>query len=285
MTRYCVVTGVSSGIGQAIADKLAASGFHVFGSVRRMADADALTRRFGDKATPLVFDVTDEAGVRAGAAQVAAALGEKGRLAGLVNNAGVATPGPLLHLSLDDLRRQLDINVVAQVGVTQAFAPLLGVDKTRAGAPGRIVNIVSTSGRLATPFLGAYCASKYAMEAISDTLRRELLIYGVDVIAIEPGAVVTPIWDKAENADYSAFENTDYKKSFGALRDIMIAEGRKGLPPSRIADAVHRALTDAKPPARMAIVPQRLKNWTAPRLMPDRALDKFVAKLIGLTPV
>lgn len=284
MSRTCVVTGVSSGIGQAIAGRLIAEGFHVFGSVRRASDADAFRTKFGERATPLVFDVTDADAVLRAAGEVGAALGQ-GRLSGLVNNAGVATPGPLLHLSLEDLRKQLEINVVAQVGVTQAFAPLIGTERGRVGQAGRIVNISSTSGRLATPFLGAYCASKHAMEAISDALRRELLIYGVDVVVIEPGAVVTPIWDKAEQADYSPYETTDYRKSFAALRDLMISEGRKGLDVAEIAEAVFKALTAARPPARMAIVPQRFKNWTVPRLLPDRALDKFVAKLIGLTPV
>jgi NAD(P)-dependent dehydrogenase (short-subunit alcohol dehydrogenase family) len=284
MEKYCVVTGVSTGLGAAIAGRLAAEGYHVFGSVRRAEDAAAFKSGLGDRATPLLFDLTDQAAVLRAADEVAARIGD-GRLAGLVNNAGVATPGPLLHLSLDDLRSQLEINVVAQVGVTQAFAPLLGADRSRKGAPGRIVNIGSTSGRLATPFLGAYCASKHAIEAISDALRREFLIYGIDVVLIEPGAIVTPIWDKAEKADYSAYERTDYRGSFAALRELMISEGRKGLRPEQIADTVLRALTDPRPPARIAIVPQRFKNWTIPRLLPDRALDRFVAKLIGLDPV
>lgn len=284
MMRSCVVTGVSSGIGEAIAARLVGSGFHVFGSVRRNGDADAFRAKFGDRATPLLFDVTDGDAVRRAADTVGEALGD-GRLAGLVNNAGVATPGPLLHLPLDELRQQLEINVVAQVGVTQAFAPLLGATRDRAGPPGRIVNISSTSGRLATPFLGAYCASKHAIEALSDALRRELLIYGIDVIVVEPGAVVTPIWDKAEQADYSPYDATDYRTSFAALRDLMISEGRKGLRVEEIAGAVARALTAPNPPARIAVVPQRLKNWTIPRLLPDRALDRFVAKLIGLTRV
>lgn len=284
MVRSCVVTGVSSGIGRAVAARLVEEGFHVFGSVRRDEDADAFRARFGDRATPLLFDVTDGPAVRRAADTVGEALGE-GRLAGLVNNAGVAAPGPLLHLPIDELRRQLEINVVAQVAVTQAFAPLLGAARGRAGAPGRIVNISSTSGRLATPFLGAYCASKHAIEALSDALRRELLIYGIDVIVVEPGAVVTPIWDKAEGADYTPYDGTDYRKSFAALRDLMISEGRRGLQVEKIAGAVARALTAPSPPARIAVVPQRLKNWTIPRLLPDRALDRFVAKLIGLTRV
>jgi NAD(P)-dependent dehydrogenase (short-subunit alcohol dehydrogenase family) len=285
MTKACVVTGVSTGIGHAVVKKLAGAGFHVFGSVRRDADAASLKQAFGDAVTPLVFDVTDQAAVLAAAAEVAGQIGPTTRLAGLVNNAGVAIPGPLLLQPLDELRKTLEINVIAQVGVTQAFAPLIGSDRARSGAPGRIVNIVSTAGRLTTPFVGAYSASKHAMESISDALRRELMIYGIDVIAIEPGAVVTPIWDKAEAGDYSAYMATDYKKSFKALIDLMLVEGRKGLPVERIADDVYRGLTDLKPPARIASVPQRFKNWTMPRLLPDRALDKFVAKLIGLNPV
>ena len=285
MDKSCVVTGVSSGIGEAVARKLAAEGFRVFGSVRRAADADRLKQALGEAFTPLVFDVTDAAAVRAAAEEVAQALGPKARLGGLVNNAGIANAAPLLHLPLDELRQHLEINVVAQVTAVQAFAPLLGADRAREGKPGRIVNITSTAGRLGTPFLGAYCGSKFAMEGISDCLRRELLIYGIDVVVIEPGAVVTPIWDKAEGASYAAYDRTDYRRPLKALVDLMISEGRKGVAPDRIAATVHRALTDRKAAARVAVVPQRFKNWTVPRLLPDRALDQFVARLIGLKPL
>jgi hypothetical protein len=282
MDRSCVVTGASTGIGRAIARRLIAGGWHVFGSVRREADAAALRAEFCDKATPLVFDVTDEAAVQAGAAKVARALGPKARLGGLVNNAGIAVSGPMLHVPLADLRHQLEVNVVAQVSVTQAFAPLLGSDRTRVGEPGRIVNISSIAGRLTPPFLGPYAASKHAMEAITDAFRRELRIYGIDVIAIQPGSVATPIWDKAEGGDYSALMRTDYAPSAKKLMDLMISDGRKGYKPEVIGEAAFTALTAAKPPARIAPVPGRLKNWTLPRLLPDRALDAVMGAMFGL---
>jgi NAD(P)-dependent dehydrogenase (short-subunit alcohol dehydrogenase family) len=282
--RACVVTGVSTGIGRAIAANLVAQGFHVFGSVRRVVDAEALREAFGEAVTPLVFDITDTESVRASASEVARALGPDVRLAGLVNNAGFAVPAPLLHIPLDELRQHLEVNAVAHVGVIQAYAPLLGADRSRPGKPGRIVNIISTSGRVTHPFMGAYCAAKHATESITDALRRELMIYGIDVIAIEPGMVVTPIWEKAKAFDPSTYDATDYKPSFRAMLSFMYAESRKGLAPEAIANAVHRALTDPKPAARIAVVPQKFKNWTVPRLLPDRALDKFIAALIGLKP-
>jgi len=282
MNKACVVTGVSTGIGRAIARRMIAAGWHVFGSVRREADAASLRAEFADKATPLLFDVTDEAAVKAGAAVVAQALGPKARLGGLVNNAGVAVAAPMLHVPLADLRYQLEVNVVAQVSVTQAFAPLIGSDRTREGEPGRIVNMLSIAGRLAPPFVGPYAASKHAMEAITDALRRELRIYGVDVIGIEPGSVATPIWDKAESVDYSSLLQTDYAASGKKLRDMMISDGRRGMKPEVIGEAVFKALTAARPPARIAPVFERLKNWTLPRLLPDRAMDAVVAKMFGL---
>ena len=276
------MTGASTGIGRAVARKLADSGFRVFGSVRRIADAEGLREEFGEALTPLLFDVTDADAVRAAAAQVARELGPRQRLAGLVNNAGIATSAPMLHVPREELRHQIEVNVVAQVSVTQAFAPLLGSDRARSGEPGRIVNMSSTAGRLTPPFLGAYCASKHALESVSDALRRELLIYGVDVVIVEPGAVATPIWDKAEGGDYSGYEGTDYAKPLKSFLSQLIAEGRKGVTPQSIAEAVHRGLTARRPPTRIAVVPQRFKNWTVPRLLPDRAFDAFVAKLIGL---
>ena len=281
MKRSVVVTGASTGIGYAIAQMLAREGFHVFAGVRRRQDADRLIEEIGDELTPLVFDVTDPQGVADAARDVGERLANT-TLAGLVNNAGIATAGPLLHQPIEEFRRQLEINVVAQVAVVQAFAPLLGADRTRIGDPGRIINMSSVAGRIAAPFLGAYAASKHALEAVSDSLRRELMLYGVDVIVIEPGSVATPIWDKAESADYTPYFRTDYKDSVSRLRAHALKEGRAGFPPERVAASVLRALVAPKPPTRIPVVPGRLKNWLLPRLLPDRALDALIAKGLGL---
>jgi len=194
LDRAVVVTGASSGIGRAAVAAAVRAGAHVFPSVRKEADADSLRQEFGAAVTPLLFDVADEAGVRAGAAQVSEALGSR-RLFGLVNNAGIAVPGPLLHLDTDELRRQFEVNFFGVHNVTRAFADLLGADDQRSGKPGRIVMISSVGGQNGAPFVGPYAASKFAMEGYSQSLRRELMLYGIDVIVIGPGAIATPIWD------------------------------------------------------------------------------------------
>ena len=179
--KSVVVTGASTGIGWACLKVLIAGGFRVFGGVRKQADADRLAKEFGANFTPLLFDVTDAAAVAAAAGKVRAALGGE-TLFGLVNNAGIAVPGPLLELSVEDFRRQIDVNLIGQFIVTQAFGPLLGADRSLKGPPGRIVMISSISGKTAFPFGGAYAASKFGLEGLSEALRRELMIFGVDVI-------------------------------------------------------------------------------------------------------
>lgn len=278
--NYIVVTGVSTGIGWAITKSLSQHGFHVFGSVRKQADADRLAREFGAAFTPLLFDVTDEAAVHAAARLVRQRLNGQ-TLAGLVNNAGVAVPGPLLHLPIAELRQQLEINVTGQVIVTQAFAPLLGADRSLQGKPGRIVNISSVAGKMAMPFVGPYAMSKHALEAFSESLRRELLLYGIDVIIIGPGSIVTPIWEKAEKLDITPFLQTDYGNVMGKFRTFMVERGKHGLPAEQMGELVLHVLTTVKPKVRYPIVPQKFKNWTLPRLLPKRMFDNFIAKQLG----
>lgn len=278
--RSVLVTGVSTGIGWAAASSLIKNNFHVFGSVRKQIDAERLSREFGAQFTPLLFDVTDEAAVQAAAAQVRAHLSGQ-TLAGLVNNAGIAVPGPLLHLPIDELRRQLEINVIGQVIVTQAFAPLLGADRTLQGVPGRIINISSVAGKMAMPFVGPYAMSKHALEAFSESLRRELMLYGIDVIIIGPGAIVTPIWDKAEALDISPYEKSDYRNVLEKFRDFMVQRGKAGLPAEAMGELILHTLTTPKPKVRYAIVAQKMQNWYIPRLLPKRFFDNLIAKQLG----
>lgn len=279
--KHVVITGVSSGIGYAAAVELAGRGYHVFGSVRREADAARLHAALGERFTPLVFDVTDAAAVGRGAAEVAGVVGSAG-LAGLVNNAGIAVSGPLMHVRLDDLRRQFEVNVVGVVAVTQAFLPLLGARPDPGHPPGRIVNVGSVSGRIAYPFLGPYAASKHALEALSDSLRRELLPFGVDVILIEPGSVATPIWDKAEQEDYSHYAATAYGpmlKGFGAMA---VQRGRRGMPVERVARTIATALEHPRPRTRYPLINHRVTGWWLPRFLPARWLDRIVARALGV---
>ncbi len=280
LDRAVVITGASTGIGRAAVAKAVREGAHVFPSVRKQADADGLKAEFGDAVTPLIFDVADEAAVRAGAAQVAAALGGR-RLFGLLNNAGIAVAGPLLHLDTDELRRQFEINFFGVHNVTRAFADLLGADKQRTGRPGRIVMISSVGGQNGSPFVGPYSASKFAMEGYSQSLRRELMLYGIDVIVVGPGAIATPIWDKAGESDLSRFNNTDYAPMLKGVENYMLAQGREGLPPSDVGDLVWLCFTHPKPKARYKILRRPFLDVTLPRWLGARTVDGIIAKRLG----
>jgi NAD(P)-dependent dehydrogenase (short-subunit alcohol dehydrogenase family) len=281
LDRAVVITGASTGIGRAAVAKAVREGAQVFPSVRKQADADSLKGEFGEAVAPLLFDVADEAAVRAGATQVAEALGSR-RLFGLVNNAGIAVPGPLLHLDTDELRRQFEINFFGVHNVTRAFADLLGADKQRTGKAGRIVMISSVGGQNGAPFVGPYAASKFAMEGYSQSLRRELMLYGIDVIVIGPGAIATPIWDKAEQGDLKRYANTDYAPMVERVADYMVSQGREGLPPSQVGDLIWHCLADAKPKPRYHILRRPFMDRTLPRLLGQRAVDKNIAKRLGM---
>jgi NAD(P)-dependent dehydrogenase (short-subunit alcohol dehydrogenase family) len=278
--KTVVVTGASTGIGWGCVKVLVSSGSRVFGSVRKQADGDRLSTEFGPAFTPLFFDVTDQAAVTAAARQVEAALGGE-TLSGLVNNAGIAVPGPLLHLEIDNFEHQLTVNITGQLIVTQAFAPLLGVDRSRTGAPGRIVMISSVGGKNAMPFLGAYSASKFALEGMAESLRRELMPFGIDVIIVAPGTVATPIWDKADSLDVTPFADTPYAAALGKLKALMVANGRKGLPVEKLGETVKAALTLPKPKTRYTVAPNPLQNLMATTL-PKRIVDNIIARQLGL---
>ena len=281
--RSIVITGVSTGIGQATATLLVQRGFRVFGSVRKAADGERLSKALGSAFTPLLFDVCDEAAVAAGAAQVRAALNGE-TLAGLVNNAGIAVAGPLSHVPLADYRRQLDVNLVAPLIVTQAFLPLLGTDATLHGEKGRIVNISSVGGKLGVPFLGPYVASKFGLEGLSESLRRELMFYGIKVAIVAPGAVVTPIWDKAEQMDVTPYLGLPIAGALNKFQALFISDGRKGNPPEVVAGVIVDALTQASPKSRYAVVRGRLANWTVPMSLPSGLLDRIIGGQLGLKP-
>ena len=189
----------------------------------------------------------------------------------------------LLELPIADFRHQIDINLIGVVIVTKAFAPLVGTDPQLKGAPGRIVNISSVGGLFATPFLAPYNASKFAVEGLSESLRRELLLFGIDVIVIGPGAVATPIWSKAEQVDVTPYGNTPYAAGLDRLRTYMLTLGKTGLPPERIGEAVLHALTAAKPKVRYAVSPQPVQDFLA-RSLPKRFVDRLIGGRLGLLP-
>ena len=280
--KSVVVTGASTGIGWGTAKVLIQKGFRVFGSVRKEADAGRLRAELGENFVPLIFDVTDAEAVNSAARQTDVLLNGE-NLAGLVNNAGIAVAGPLLHLDIDELRNQLEVNLVGQVIVTQAFAPLLGAEPGRTGAKGRIVMISSVGGTNANPFMGPYNASKFGIEGLSESLRRELMIHGIDVIVVAPGAVATAIWDKAEDVDVARYANTVYAGALDRVKSYMLEIGRKGLNPEVLGEAVWKALTVAKPKTRYVVTPDRIEHVLVNRL-PKRMVDNMIAGRLGLKP-
>ncbi len=280
--KTVVITGASTGIGEATALYLAKHGWCVYAGVRKQADADALRASSEGDIRPLILDVTKQDQVDAAVREVSAAL-EGETLTGLVNNAGIANMGPLAIQPLDEFKAHFDVNVFGLLRASQAFGPLLGMDPDRTGEPGRIINITSVGGRISSPFLGAYTATKHAVEAMTDSLRRELVIFGIDAIAIGPGSVKTPIWDKAEEANADgAYADSAWSNALKEFEQVMLKGGRDGLPPEQIAKTIEIALEDATPRARYAPVPNKLTNWYVPTLLPKRMLDGVFWKRFGM---
>jgi NAD(P)-dependent dehydrogenase (short-subunit alcohol dehydrogenase family) len=262
LTRVALVTGASSGIGAATATRLSRAGWRVLSGVRKPGDAPEGTDE-------VLLDVTN-------ADQVAAAAESVERLDGLVNNAGIALAMPLEHVPLDELRTQLEVNVVGQVAVTQAFVPALRA------ARGRVVFVGSIAGRSALPFLGPYAASKHAVEALADSLRVELKPWRIGVSVVEPGTIRTPIWTKgAEKADELLGEGAAelYGGRIAAFRRVAAERGANGAPADAVAAVVERALTARRPRARYLVGRDAWLRAGIERL-PARARDRTYERLL-----
>lgn len=281
--KSVVITGVSTGIGYAITKVLIEQGIHVFGSVRTEKDAERLTNDFGSLYTPLIFDVTDEEKIKQAALVVREKLQGK-KLWGLINNAGIAVPGPLIYLPIEDFRKQLDVNLIGQLRVTQAFVPLLGVDESLQGPPGKIINMSSVAGKSAHPFLGAYAASKHGLEAVSDALRVELMMFGIEVVVIGPGAVQSMIWEKNERNHFlDVIAKSVYQRPLKMMREYASKHlAKQALPSEIIGNLVLNILKAKKPKLRYAPVPKKFINWTLPHLLPKRFVQWLIAKQLGL---
>lgn len=260
--RSVLVTGASSGIGRACAERLARAGWRVFACVREQGKAPAGT-------TELILDVTDPGAIAA----AAAAVGQ--RLDGLVDNAGIAIAAPLEHLPLDELRRQLEVNVVGQLAVAQALLPALRA------ARGRVVIVGSIAGTSALPFLGPYAISKFALEAMADALRVELAPDGIHVSLIRPGTIATPIWTKPQPlADtLSADALARYGKRLDSMRRFAAARAKNAAPVDSVADAIAHALTSRRPRTRY-LVGRDARIRAAIERLPDRARDKLISRLL-----
>ena len=252
VTNTVVVTGASSGIGEACALHLDQLGFRVFAGVRREIDGEALQCKASNKLTSILLDVTDTVSITSTMEKVTKAVGENG-LAGLINNAGIAVAGPLEFLPITEMRKQFEVNVLGQIAVTQAFLPLI-----RQGR-GRVINIGSLGGRIAMPFIGPYCAAKFSMEALTDALRLELRPWHIPVSIIEPGFIATPIWEKSREVADVTFKNLPkeanhlYGMVIPSVRETYAQMGKTGTPVEEVVKVIVHALTSTRPKARYIV--------------------------------
>ena len=270
--KSVVITGVSTGIGFDLTRKFISHGYKVFGSVRTEKDAEKLKNEFGELYYPILFDVTDSTAIFKAVEKVKTELNQQ-TLSGLINNAGIAVSGPILHIPEEEIKNQFDINVFGVLNVTKAFVPLLRGDN-----PGRIINISSVSGKNVFPFLGVYAASKHALEAISDAFRRELALYGIKTIVIEPGSTQSEIWDKVP--DLSKYEHTDFYSALGKVFRNIEKSLKDIISVNKVSNIVYQAFTKKKPKTRYIIVHNKLTHWWLPRLLPAKVLDKLFKKMM-----
>ena len=278
-----LITGASTGIGRATALRLARSGWDVLAGVRKSPDGEALAAEGPTgRIVPLQLDVTDPGQIQAAAEQIAArdGAGPTGALDALVNNAGVGIGGPLEVVSDAELRHQFDVNVFGQVAVTRAVLPALR------RARGRIVFLSSIGGKVTTPFVAPYAASKHAIEAFGDALRVELSSSGIQVALIEPGSIATPIWDKskgdAQRLQIPVELEQYYGKVIPALDKAMQDTANRGISPETVAEAIEKALRAERMPARVLVGRDARAMLTVKRLLPDRVFDRMVRKRLGI---
>jgi NAD(P)-dependent dehydrogenase (short-subunit alcohol dehydrogenase family) len=276
-----VVTGASTGIGRATALLLDRKGYRVFAGHRKEAHADELRRQSSDRLTPVTIDVTIDEHVVAAKEQIAEAVGDEG-LVGLVNNAGVGGGGPIEFMPLEELRRTLEVNLVGQVGVTQAFLPLIRKRK------GTIVFIASIGGRVASPFLSPYNASKFAIEALGESLRAEVRPWGIDVVVVEPGSIDTEIWSKGNDQVREQMEvlPEDARRLYGPqlirFGEVLNETASRGISPDKVAEVIHKAIASDNPRYRYLVgtdakIAARLKS-----ALPDRTFSKLAGRQIKM---
>ena len=276
-----VVTGSSTGIGYQTSKTLIKNGYRVFGSVRNNEDATRISNELGSNFIPLIFDVTNEVEVKASVKKVDDLL-ENQTLTGLINNAGIAVFGTVQNLTADEFKHQFDVNLLGVFHCTQAFMDLLGADKSRIGKPGKIINISSVSGEIGMPFMAAYNMSKFGLEGFSEALRRELMLFGIDVVVIAPGPVKTPIWSKVDKVGMiKRYDNTAFRKISSKMVRLASALEKTGVSPEVIADRVMSVLTKNNNKPRYRIDSQRFQNILL-TLLPKRMADKMIAKQMGL---
>ena len=280
--RSVLVTGVSTGIGKAIAEELLNNEFIVIGSVRKESDGEDLKKRFEENFYPVKFDVTKKQEIQNAKVEVKKILADrKSYLSCVINNAGIALGGPVRYLDVDIFRKQFEVNFFGLIEVTKTFLDLL-IDHNSYKMKNKIINIGSISGKRSYPFVGPYTASKHALEGFTDALRRELLIHDVDVVLIQPGPIRTPIWDKAPKIEDNPFLKTEYEIPLRKFNKGYIKLGVDGYSPTIIGNKIVEVMNTNKPRTRYVITPKIFKNYLIPGFLPDRWVDRLTGKMLGL---
>lgn len=270
-----LVTGASTGIGYGVVQALVKRAYHVFATVRSTDDSERLHGVFGYMVTTVIMDVTSDESVKSAIEFVTDKLGGRG-LTALINNAGIAIGGPLQHQPMWEVKQHYEVNVIGLIRVTQACLPLLGASKHANVPPGRIINISSVGGKIAAPFVAAYVGTKHAVEGISHSLRRELLLYGIKVVIVGPGSVSTPIWDKGIQLE--KYKLTDYWPILKGFGKAAKKGGEQGLTIEYLGEKIADIVQIRSPKLRYAYAPQLFINWTIPRLLPERWIDAIIKK-------
>ena len=278
--KNIVITGVSTGIGYSATNILIENGIRVFGSVRKQEHSDKLKEEFGKNFHPLIFDVRDQDAIKGAASIVESIVGDNG-IDCLINNSGIALGGPSLHLPTEVFKEQFEVNLFGVVSVTNIFSKLLGAYRDSSHS-GKIIMISSVSGKRSYPFVGPYTASKHALEGYSDALRRELMLYDIDVILVEPGPIKTAIWDKAPSPDDNPFLGTDYEDSLRIFYKQVVEKGKQGLKSDSVGKLIKKIIELRKPKTRYVISANRLRDYYLPGLFSDRLFDKIIAKILRL---
>lgn len=275
--RNIFITGVSTGIGYDAMKTLVSKGYHIIGSVRKIEDADRLKAEFGSKASILTFDVTDYQTMEKEIDSIRPMLSSHG-LHCLINNAGLAVPGPMELLQTEELLYQMNVNVLAVHKITNLLLPYLGTNKEY--TPGKIINISSISGLFNSPYNGAYCISKHALESMTDVYRRELSSFGIQVIAIEPGPIQTEIWGK-NKGQLDRFLNSAYGEILSNADKMIEGAEKSAFPVSVISDTIYKILSTSNPKTRYLIHRKPTLFKLLAYYLPDKMVDKLIAKTLA----
>lgn len=279
MQERILITGCSSGIGYATAKYfLNNQDCIVFGTIRTASQSSRLIEELGPNFIPVILDVQDEQSI-AQAREIITEKCENKGLNLLINNAGISVPGPLKELGNQDFETQMDVNVNGVVRVTNAFLPLLGGEFDSSLPPGRIINISSVSGIFNTPMLGAYCVSKHALESLTDIYRMELSIYKIKVISIQPGPIISEIWNKAKTLE-DKYLNTDYRRLWKSMAKMVAKSEENALSAEVLAKKIFHVYKKKKPSARYIVDKKKFTKWFMAYVLPNFIMDYFISRLL-----